>query len=79
MTARTFLISFNFTVLQVTFTVVFSNTANEFTFTFGARALDRPTVVNLTNHTYCECAVLPFIWIALNCCHCCMIFSMPCH
>lgn len=40
--------------LQVTFTVVFSNTANEFTYTFGAKALDRPTVVNLTNHTYCK-------------------------
>lgn len=34
--------------------MVFSNTANEFTYTFGAKALDRPTVVNLTNHTYCE-------------------------
>lgn len=38
----------------MTFTVVFSNTANEFTYTFGAKALDRPTVVNLTNHTYCK-------------------------
>lgn len=38
--------------LEATFSVMFSNIANEFTFSFGAKALDRPTVVNLTNHTY---------------------------
>eukprot|EP00128_Syssomonas_multiformis_P018359 Colp12_sorted_trinity150504_noHs@8415 len=38
--------------LEVSFSVLFSNTSNEFTYSFGAKALDRPTVVNLTNHTY---------------------------
>ena len=41
-------------ISQVSFAVMLSRTENEFTFTFSAKALDRPTVVNLTNHTYCK-------------------------
>ena len=44
--------------LEVSVTYLVNHSCNTLTFNFAAKVLDKPTIVNLTNHSYCKSIAL---------------------